>query len=106
VAVLPPDGVRRDGSLQAAHNERRQYALNQAAKDAAKANVYFGYKKQVAIRFMADVKGDVSDADYFAALGVDDLLIEKIADHTEHVLIRVVRHELLVLQIDSVERDG
>ena len=55
---------------------------------------------------MLDLEGDIGDAHHFAALPVDDLLIEQIADQAQHVLVGMVGRELLVLEVDPVERNG
>ena len=49
---------------------------------------------------------DVGDAHHFAALRVDDLLVEQVAHQAQHVLVGVVGREHLVAQVDAVERDG
>jgi len=55
--------------------------------------------------FLGDEERDVGDADHFAALNINDLLVEQIAYQPEHVLIVVVRREQFVAQVESVQRD-
>ena len=37
---------------------------------------------------------------------IDDLLIEQVANHAQHVLVGVIRSKLFVPEIDALERDG
>jgi hypothetical protein len=80
--------------------------LNEAAEDAADANVDFEDMEDVTVRIAPDGKRDISDANDFAALGINDLLIQEIADDPEHVLIRVIREELLIFEVNAVQRNG
>ena len=47
----------------------------------------------VAASFAGDLEGDVVDAHHFAAVHVDDLLIEQVAADAQHVFVVVVRGE-------------
>ena len=47
------------------------------------------FKKIKAVAVL-NIESNVVDADYFAAIDVDDLLIEQVAPNAEHVLIRMV----------------
>src|SRR6185437_13275046 len=42
----------------------------------------------------------------FSTLRVNDLLIEQIANHSEHVFVGVIRGQALVLQVDAFGTDG
>ena len=53
-----------------------------------------------------DGKGKIGHADYFSALGIDDLLIKQVARKAQHVLVGMVRSENLFLQVDAAEGDG
>ena len=54
-----------------------------------------------------DFHGDVVDPHHLAAVDVDDLLVEEVARDAQHVLVVVVRDELLVVEADaSAEVDG
>jgi len=52
---------------------------------------------------MTDVEGHVGDPDHLASLRIDDLLVEQIAHHAQHVLVGMIRRELLVLKIDAFQ---
>ncbi len=52
---------------------------------------------------MADFEGDVGDAHHFAAMRIDDLLVQQVAHKAQHVFIGVVGSELLVLEPDAVQ---
>ncbi len=54
------------------------------------------------IDFLADFKGDIGDAHHLAALRIDDLLIEQIPHHPQHVFVGVVRREDFVAQENAV----
>ena len=59
-----------------------------------------------AIVLVLDVERHVGDPDHLAALGVDNLLIQQVPHHPQHVLVGVVGREVLVFQVDAVEADG
>ena len=52
------------------------------------------------------VKIDVVDANDFAAVGVDDLLIEEIARYSQHVFIGMIGGEALVLEVNTGAGDA
>ena len=56
--------------------------------------------------FVLDLEGDIGDPHHLAALAVDDLLVEQIADHAQHVLVGMIGGELFVAEVNSVERNG
>ncbi len=102
-AVFPANGMRGDEFLQAADQLSRQHALRHAAEDAAQADVHVDDADHVVVGFMVDVESDVGDAHHFAALAVDDLLVEQVAHQAQHVLVGVVRRELFVFEEDAFE---
>ena len=55
---------------------------------------------------VADLESDVVDADHFAAVHVDDLLVEQVPADSQHVLVGMIRREDLFAEADAVERDG
>ena len=71
--------LRRDPRLQLAHPSRRNDALHQTAKHAAHADIHVQHPQHLMIAFLADFESDVGDAHHFAALRVDNLLIQQIA---------------------------
>ena len=55
---------------------------------------------------MVQLEADIGYADHFAAVDIDDLLIEEIALDAQDVLVGVVWIELFVAELDAGERDG
>ncbi len=106
VAELPADGVRRNAPLQTANPKRRQNAAQQAAENAADADVYFEYPQDLRLILLAQLKRHVIDANHLAALGVDDLLIQQIAREPQHVFVGVVRGEVFIPQMNAIQRNG
>ena len=106
VAELPANGARRNPRLQPAHPARRNRPLHQPAEDAAHADVDIQHPQNVAVVLLADFKRDIGDADHFAALRVDNLLIQKIAGGAQHVLVGMVGREVFVAEKNAVERNG
>ena len=51
--------------------------------------------------FLAQLESHVVDADHFAALRVDDLLVQKVAREPQHVFIGMVRRQVFVAQMDA-----
>ena len=49
-----------------------------------------------------DFEGEIGDAHHFAAVDVDDLLIEQIARDAQHVFVVVIGNELFVAELDAV----
>ena len=88
--------------LQPADPARRQHALKQPPEDAADADVHFQHVQRVARPVVMDAQGDVVDAHHFAAVDVDDLLVEQVARDAQHVLVVVVGDELLVVERDAL----
>ena len=106
IAKFPADRIGRDGLLQAANPARRHYALDQAAEDAAYADVHFQDGHDVAPAVVADLERNVIDTDDFAPVHVDDLLIQQIALDAQHVLVGMIGREVLVGEVNAVERNG
>ena len=100
-AEIPRDGVGADGALHAADDAAGDEALEDAAHDAADADIDFEDGEVTAAHF----KSDIVDADDFAAVDIDDLLIQQVAADAEHVLIGVVGHHDFIVQADTGERD-
>ena len=48
---------------------------------------------------------DIGDANHFAAVHVDDLLVQQVPHHAQHVLVRMVGGEQFVFKVDAVETD-
>ncbi len=106
VAKFPTDGIRRDAALDTPDQPRRRDALQQAAENTADADVDFEHPELVAAVLNHALKGDVVDAHHLAPLRVDNLLVEKIADHPEHVFVGVIGRQILVAEVDPFEGDG
>ena len=79
---------------------------SQPPQYAAQPDVDVEDVDRVAIGFVLDLERDIGHPHHFAALPVDDLLIEQIADQPQHVLVGMIGRELFVLEVDPVERDG
>ena len=101
VAQLPADGIGRDGLLQPANPARRHGPLQQAAHDAADADIHFQHHHDVAPVLVADLHGEIVHAHHFAAVGIDDLLVQQVAGDAQHVFVVVVGGELLVAELDA-----
>src|SRR5260370_24283606 len=101
--MFPTDEVRRNESLKPPDEARGEHALDQPPENAAQADIDFGDHQVICAVVLLDLESDIGDPDYFAALGVDDLLVEKIADQPQHVLVGMIRGEHLVLEVDSVQ---
>ena len=106
IAEIPADGVGLDGLLEGTDPKRRHHTLDEAAEDAAEPDIDFVDQQGIAL-VPFHVQGDVVDADHLATVDIDNLLVQEVALHTQHVLIGVVRVEALVGELDSVgERDA
>ena len=85
---------------------RRQHALQQPAENATDADVDLQHPERIGAVLNHAFERDVVDANYFSPLGVDDLLVEKIAHHAQHVLVGMIRREIFVAEMNAVERNG
>src|SRR5947208_2612296 len=81
VAKLPADGVGWDGTLELTDPAPREHPANQPAEDAAKADVHLQDVENIGAVLLAALERDIVDAHHFTAMGIDDLLIEQIADN-------------------------
>src|SRR5206468_1388400 len=107
VGEFPGNRVRRNRLLQAANPLRRQHALENAAKNAARPDIDIEQGERVARALLHDPHGDVVDADHLAPGDVDDLLIQQVAPDAQHILVVVIRDEQFVAQVDSAfQADG
>jgi len=75
---FPADGALREASLESADERGGSDALKEAANGAGKADVNLGEAEFEVIVGAEFGEIDVVDANDFAALGVNDLLIEEI----------------------------
>src|SRR5690349_18621208 len=106
VAVFPANRVGPDRLLKGPHDTRGNHTLQQPTHDAADTDVHF-HDVQILIRLRgANLESNVIDTDDLTTKSVDDLLIEEVTGDPKHVLIRVVRGELLVTKVDAVERNA
>ena len=101
VGEFPGDGVGRNGPLQAADPGGRQDALEDAAENAADADIDFEHVQGVAHAIELDAHGDVVDADHLAAVDVDDLLVQQVAGDAQHVLVVMVGDEDFLAELDA-----
>ncbi len=93
VDEFPEDGALGQFLLDAANAHRRNDALEQAADSAGQANVNLR-EAQLGVAVDARVgELDVVDADDFAAVGVDDLLVEQVFLHGEPGFVGMVELE-------------
>src|ERR1043166_1166368 len=106
VTELPANGVRRNAGLQAAHPARRQHSLHDPAENAPDSNVDLQHPQLIETVLLAQFEGNIVDPHHLAPLGIDDLLIEQVAHHAQHVLVGVVRGQVLVAKINTVQGDG
>jgi hypothetical protein len=98
--------MRVDTGLQAPDEARRQYAVKYAAEHASDPNIDFHDVKKIPAVVPFHRKGDVVHADDFAALRIDDLLVEQIAPHPQHVFVGMVGRQPFIAETDSLKRDG
>ena len=120
IAELPADGIGRNRTLQGPNPARAQDALEKSAEDATDAHVNLqdvehgapitavgmpvpGVTVAPMPVAVPDLESNVIDPDYFAPVHIDNLLVQQIAADAQHVLVRVVRSELLVCQTDALE---
>ena len=80
-------------------------ALAEPAENAAEADVHLQNRQRAAIAVIVDSHGDVGHAHHLAAGHVDDLLVQQVAPDAQHVLVVVIRRELLVVQLDALAQD-
>ena len=93
VHEFPADFARRQLCLDSANGHRRDDALQQAAHGAGKADVHLG-DAQFGVAVGALIgEVDVVHAHYFAAVGVDDLLVEQVFADGEPRFIGLVEFE-------------
>src|ERR1700674_394853 len=55
---------------------------------------------------VADFECDISNPDHFPAVNIDDLLVQQIPAHPQHVLVGVIGCKVFLAQPDSIERNG
>ena len=84
----------------------RDHALRQTPQYAAQPDIDVQDVDHLAVGFVLDLERYVGDADHFAALAIDDLLIEKIAHQAQHVFVGMIRGEHFVFEVNAVERNG
>ena len=80
--------------------------MDDAAKDTAQADIDLKHAEFITPVDRHSFKSNISDADHFAAMDIDDLLVEQVAAKAEHVIVAVIRDKLFVLQVDTVKGDG
>ena len=125
IAEFPANGIGRNDTLDLPNEAGRQHALHQTPENAADADIHFQNVQAVAAvpigalaipmpitvpvavaGCIADFECDVVDADHFAAVHVDNLLVEQVPANAQHVFVGMVRREDLLAEADAVERDG
>lgn len=74
----------------------RQHTAENPPKNAADTDIHFENLQLIAPIVTCLQEGDIVHPDNFAAFGIDDLLIEQVAPHPQHVLVGVVRGKNLV----------
>ena len=87
--------IQRGGTIPCS-NRRRMLRM---------PDVHFEHHERIAL-VRATSKTDVGDPDHLPAVDVDNLLVEKIALNAQHVLVRVVRIQFFVAELNAVERNG
>ncbi len=80
--------------------------MSQAPQYAAQSDVDVEDADRIAVGFVLDLESDIGDPHHFATLPVDDLLIEQIADQTQHVFVGMIGRKLFVFEVDPIERNG
>src|SRR5579872_160677 len=100
--MLPADEVRRYKTLQPADQTRWQHSLHQPAENAAESDIDLRDHQVICAVVLLDLERNVGDANHFASLGVDNLLIEQIAHQPQHVLVGMIRREYLVFEVNAV----
>ena len=96
----------RNHHLQPPHQAARDHALRQPPEHAAQSDIHVDDVQNVAVLLVLDLESDVGDAHHFAALAVDDLLVQKIAHQPQHVFVGMIRRQQLVFEVNAVERYG
>ena len=61
--------------------------------------------KLIEARAALQFKRDVVDPHHLAAVDVDNLLVEQVAPHAQHVFVGVIGEELLVAELDAIKAD-
>ena len=77
--------------------------MHQAAENGANADIHVEHPQDLAAILLMDFESDIGYADHLASLGVDDLLVQKVAHHPQHVFVGVIRNQDLVTQVDPFE---
>ncbi len=98
--------MRGNVALQGANSGRRGDAAEQPPDNGPDADIDFEDMQDLAAVLTFFQEGDVIDADHLAALGVDDLLIEQVANHAQHVFVGMIRSEALVFEVNTAGTDG
>ena len=106
VAEFPANRMRRDAALKSTNGSWRHDSPQDSAQDRADTDIDLEDVKHIVTVLGKAQERYIVDADDFAALGVDNLLIEQIAHHAQHVLVGVIRSELLVVEMNAVHVDA
>ena len=70
--------------------------MKYAADHAAEPNIYFNNVQVVALAIVAQLETYIVYTDNFAAIHVDDLLIQKIALNAQHIFIGMIGDQLFI----------
>src|SRR5262249_39849787 len=103
---LPTDRIRRNPPLEMADPESGKHILAEPTEDAADTHIHLEHAQDVVTILEADFEGDVVDADHFAPVDVDNLLVKQITANPQHVLVIMVGGEHFIAEPDTVERNG
>src|SRR4051794_30681875 len=102
IAELPANGVSRYSLLQSADNRRRDDPAEYATQHRSNTDVDLEDVQNQLTVFILSEERDVIDTNYLASLCINDLLIEQVTDHTQHVFVRMIGRQALVLKVNAI----
>src|SRR6185437_5973373 len=105
VAEFPADRVHGNALLQVPDGCRRKNAAEQPPDNRTHPNIDFQDVQDLAAVFMLLQEGNVVDPHHFPALRIDNLLIEQIANHAQHVFVGVIGRQAFVFKLDAIGAD-
>ena len=102
LAEFPANGMRRYFLLQGTDEGGGHDASEYTAQHGTNSDINFkNVENQLTVLIFSE-KRNVIDPNDFSSLGINDLLIEQVTDHAQHVFVGVIRGQALVLEVNAI----